>query len=103
MEVSGSCQPMREAWVCNVWSSPPSTSDDSGLYGAQHPPPCSQSSLPKVPIPEASWGRQLARPQPAVSTHLVTECGELALQLPLLSQHLLLVLILFLKLHFHLF
>lgn len=41
--------------------------------------------------------------QGAVPTHLVTECGQLALQLPFLPQRLLFVLILLLKLYFHLF
>lgn len=40
---------------------------------------------------------------PAGSAHLVTQRGELALQFPLLSQHLLLILVFLLKLHFHLF
>ena len=95
---------MGKAWAYDVWLSPDSTSDDSGSMEPSTPAPCMFSaSTSKSPILKLGWGRQLAWPQPTVSTHLVTECGELALQFPLLSQHLLLVLIFFLKLHFHLF
>lgn len=40
---------------------------------------------------------------PAGSAHLFAQRGKFAFQFPLLSQHLLLILVLLLKLHFHLF